>query len=333
MRRSPILSRLLLLLVCLLVAAPAAVSRAQAPAYPSKPVRIVTLTAPGGSLDILARLLAQSLSEQLGQPFYVENKIGAGGNVGTAEVAHAPADGSTIGMITSSTHGINPSLYGSRMPFDAVADFEFIAICAELKNIVVLNPKLPAANMQELVAYARAHPGALNFGSAGTGTSQHLAGEMLKMMAGIEMTHVPFRGAGQAATSLVAGEIQLMFSSIADVLPFVQDGRLLAIAVTSKQRSQVLPDLVPVAEQGFPDYDVKAWFGVAAPRGTPAPVVGKLHDGIVRALARPEVGGRLASIGMDPPAATLSPDQVRAFVAAEIVKWGKVVAASGAKAD
>jgi tripartite-type tricarboxylate transporter receptor subunit TctC len=187
--------------------------------------------------------------------------------------------------------------------------------------------------MQELVAYARANPGALNFGSAGTGTSQHLAGEMLKMMAGIDMTHVPFRGAGQAATSLVTGEIQLMFSSIADVLPFIQDGRLRAIAVTSKERSRVLPDLIPVAEQGFPDYDVKAWFGMVAPRGTPGPLIAKLHDGIAQALAKPEVGGRLASIGMDPPAKMLSSSEVRVFVRAEIDKWGKVVAASGAKAD
>ena len=306
---------------------------ALAQAYPTKPVRLITLTAAGGSLDILARLLAQNLSEQMGQQVYVENKVGAGGNVGVAEVAHAAPDGYTIGMMTSSTQGINPSLYGSRMPFDAVNDFEHIAIAAEVKNVVVVNPAVPAANIQELVAYARANPGKLNYGSAGVGTSQHLAGVLLDMDAGIEMSHVPFRGAGLAAASLVSGEIQLMFSSIADVLPFIRDGKLRAIAVTSKQRSAVLPDIVPVAEQGFPDYDVKAWFGVLAPRGTPPAIVTRLHDGIAAALARPEVGGRLAAIGMDPPARTLSPAEVRAFVQAEIAKWAKVVAASGAKAE
>lgn len=322
-----------LLAVWAALAAPGRAALAQAQAYPSKPVRLITLTAAGGSLDILARLLAQALSAQMGQQVYVENKVGAGGNVGVAEVAHAAPDGYTIGMMTVSTQGINPSLYGSRMPFDALNDFEHIAIAAEVKNVVVLNPAVPATNIQELVAYARANPGKLNFGSAGVGTSQHLAGELLAMDAGIKMSHVPFRGAGQAALSLVSGEIQLMFSSIADVLPFIRDGRLRAIAVTSKERSRVLPDLVPVAEQGFPDYDVKAWFGVLAPRGTPAAIVNKLHDGIALALAKPEIGGKLASIGMDPPARMLSPAEVHAFVAAEIEKWRKVVVASGAKAE
>jgi tripartite-type tricarboxylate transporter receptor subunit TctC len=333
MKNVRLLSKLVSAAILTALALFATGSEAAAQAYPAKPVRLITLTAAGGSLDILARLLAQNLSEQTGQQFIVENKVGAGGNVGVAEVARSAPDGYTIGMMTSSTHGINPSLYGSRMPYDALNDFEFIALAAELKNVVVVNPGVPATNMQELAAYARANPGKLNFGSAGTGTSQHLAGEMLKMAAHIEMTHVPFRGAGQAATSLVAGEIQLMFSSIADVLPFIQDNRLRAIAVTSKERSRVLPDIVPVAEQGFPDYDVKAWFGVVAPRGTPAAIVSRLHDGIVKALAKPEAGGRLASIGMDPPARTLSTAEVRTFVRAEIEKWGKVVAASGAKAD
>jgi tripartite-type tricarboxylate transporter receptor subunit TctC len=306
---------------------------AMAQTYPSKPVRVITLTPAGGSLDILARMLAQKLSEQTGQQFFVENRVGAGGNIGATEIAHAAPDGATIGMMTSSTHGINPSLYGTRMPFDALNDFAFIAIAAELKNVVVVNPAVPAKDMQELVAYARANPGKLNFGSAGSGTSQHLAGVLLNMMAGISLVHIPYRGAAQAVPNLVSGDIQLMFSSIADVLPFIQDNKLRAIAVTSKERSPVLPNVPPVAEQGFPDYDVKAWFGIVAPKGTPPEIVNKLHDGIVNALATPEVRDRLASIGMDPPAKMLRPAEVREFVRSEIDKWAKVVAASGAKAD
>jgi tripartite-type tricarboxylate transporter receptor subunit TctC len=198
---------------------------------------------------------------------------------------------------------------------------------------VVVNPGVPAKNIPELVAYARANPGKLNFGSAGTGTSQHLAGEMMKMIAHIDMTHIPYKGAAQAVPNLISGEIQLMFSSIPDVLPFIQDGKLRVIGVTSKERSQAVPDAVPVSEQGYPDFEVKAWFGMAGPKGLPTDVVEKLNRGIVAALAQPEVKQRLAGMGMDPPAANLSPDQFREFIRGEIAKWGAVVAASGAKAD
>src|SRR4029077_15702327 len=207
------------------IAAPSAMAQG----YPARPVRIVTLTAAGGSLDIMARTLAQSLSESMGQQFYVENKDGAGGNLGVSELGRSAPDGHTIGMITVSTHGINPSLFGSKLPFDALNDFEFLAVAAELKNVVVVNPKVPARTMQELVRYARDNPGKVNFGSAGVGTSQHMAGELVKPLGQIHISPLAYKGAAQAAPDLVSGEIQLMFSSIPDVLGFIQADKLRAI--------------------------------------------------------------------------------------------------------
>ena len=307
-----------------------AATSALAQSYPSRPVRVITLTAAGGSLDIMARMLAQSLSESMGQQFYVENKLGAGGNLGVAELARSAADGYTIGMITVSTHGINPSLFGSKLPFDALNDFEFLGIAAELKNVVVINPKVPANNMQELVRYAKENPGKINFGSAGVGTSQHMAGELFKQRAGIEINHVPYKGAAQAAPDLVSGQIQLMFSSIPDMLGFIQGGQLRAIGVTSKNRSPVLPDVVPVAEQGFPGFDVKAWFGLAAPKGTPPDIVAALNRQINAALANPDVKGRLAKIGLD-VSEPMTSAQTRDFVHHEIDQWAAVVKAANIK--
>ena len=314
------------------LAALTAMQAALADNYPTRPVRVITLTAPGGSLDILARTLAQSLSEAAGQQFYVENKVGAGGNLGVAELARSAADGYTIGMITVSTHGINPGLLGSKLPFDALKDFELLAVAAELKNAVVVNPKVPAKNMQELVRYAKDNPGKISFGSAGIGTSQHMAGELFKHQARIDISHVPYRGAAQAAPDLVAGEIQLMFSSIPDVLGFIQSEKLRGIGISTKTRSPVLPDLVPVAEQGFPDFDVKAWFGLAAPKGTPPETVAYLNRQINAALAKPDVRDRLSKIGMD-PSAPLTPDQTRDFVRREIDQWTTVVKAANIRAQ
>ncbi len=314
------------------LAALTAMQAALADNYPTRPVRVITLTAPGGSLDILARTLAQSLSEATGQQFYVENKVGAGGNLGVAELARSAADGYTIGMITVSTHGINPGLLGSKLPFDALKDFELLAVAAELKNAVVVNPKVPAKNMQELVRYAKDNPGKISFGSAGIGTSQHMAGELFKHQARIDISHVPYRGAAQAAPDLVAGEIQLMFSSIPDVLGFIQSEKLRGIGISTKTRSPVLPDLVPVAEQGFPDFDVKAWFGLAAPKGTPPEIVAYLNRQINAALAKPDVRDRLSKIGMD-PSAPLTPDQTRDFVRREIDQWTTVVKAANIRAQ
>ncbi|MGE4255262.1 MAG: Bug family tripartite tricarboxylate transporter substrate binding protein [Xanthobacteraceae bacterium] len=302
-------------------------SLAFAQSYPNRPVRIITLTAAGGSLDIMARTIAQSLSDSMGQQFYVENKVGAGGNLGVAELKRSAPDGYTIGMITVSTHGINPSLFGSKLPFDALNDFEFLAIAAELKNVVVVNPKVPVTNMQGLARYAKDNPGKVNFGSAGVGTSQHMAGELFKQLAGIDINHVAYKGAAQAAPDLVSGVIQLMFSSIPDVLGFIQADKLRAIGISTKKRSPVLPDVSPVAEQGFPDFDVKAWFGLAAPKGTPPEIVATLNRQINAALAKPSVKDRLSKIGLD-VAEPMTSAQTREFVHHEIARWSKVVKAA-----
>ncbi|MBX9846211.1 MAG: tripartite tricarboxylate transporter substrate binding protein [Xanthobacteraceae bacterium] len=312
----------------LLCTALAAADTALAQGYPSRPVRVIQLTAAGGSLDIMARMLAQSLSETMGQQFYIENKLGAGGNLGVAELARARADGYTIGMITAATHGINPSLYGNgKLPFDPLGDFEFLAVTAEMRNVVVIHPSVPAHGMQELVRHAKANPGKISFGSPGVGTSQHMAGELFKLRAGIDITHVAYRGVAQAAPDLVSGQIQLMFSTIPNVLDFIRNGQLRAIGVTTSTRSPVLPDAAPVAEQGFPGYDVKGWVGFAVPKGTPPDIVVELNRQIVAALARPDLKDRLAKIGMDTPEPRSS-EQTRDFVKREIDQWSEVVKAA-----
>jgi len=300
--------------------------------FPSKPIRIITLTAAGGSLDLVARSIGQKLSEQMGQSILVENRLGAGGNVGAEALAKAAPDGYTIGMITVSTHGINPALYGARLPFDAVKDFAPITLVAELKNVVVIHPSIPASGAQELAKYARANPGKISFGSAGSGTSQHLAGELFKMQTGTQMQHIPYQGAAQAIPDLLSGKIQLMFVSIPDTLPHIKSGKLRAIGVTSRERSSVLPDIPSFAEQGLPEFDVRAWFGMTAPAPTPRDIVGRFHSEIVRALSLQEVRARLSSIGLD-PVTSASPDQFAGFIRQEIAKWAPVVKASGAKAD
>jgi tripartite-type tricarboxylate transporter receptor subunit TctC len=310
--------------------APAA-SPTSTPSYPTRPITLISLTAPGGSLDILSRTIANSLQKQMGQPVIVENRVGAGGNIGAEALSKAVPDGYTIGMVTSSTHGINPSLYGSNMRFDANKDFAPVILAARLNNVVVVNPILPVHNIPELVAYAKAHPNEISFGSAGTGTSQHLAGEMLKLQADIKMTHVPYRGAAQAVPDLLAGQVQLMFSSIPDVIAHIQSGKLRVIGVTGAERARAFPDAVPIAEQGYPKFDVTAWFGVCAPAKTPPAIVERLNHEIAYALAQPDVQQKLIALGMDP--ATSTPAEFKVFIRDEIVKWGKLVQESGAKLE
>jgi tripartite-type tricarboxylate transporter receptor subunit TctC len=302
---------------------------AGAQSFPTKPIRLITLTTPGGALDTLARTIAQGLTERLGQPVLVEARTGAGGNIGAEVVAKSAPDGYTIGMVTVSTHGINPTLYGAKMPFDAVKDFAPITLASVQRNIVVVNPAVPARNIAELVAYARANPGKISFGSAGTGTSQHLSGELFKVRAGIDMVHVPYKGAAQAMPDLISGQISLMFVTAQESVPHVRAGKLRAIGVTSLDRSPVLPDAAPIAEQGYPGFDVRAWFGVVAPAGTAADIVNRYNREISATLAQSATRDRLAGIGMD--VATSTPEQFAAHIRAEIAKWAPVVKASGAK--
>ena len=312
----------------------AACSAAQAPSraeFPNRPVRLITLTAAGGALDVMARTIAGRLSERLGQPFVVENRPGASGNIGLDLVAKAQPDGYTIGTCTTSTHGINPALYGTRMPFDPVRDFAPISTIAELNNVIVVHPSIPARNIRELVDYSRSNPGKLSFGSSGTGSSQHLGGEMLKVMAGIDMQHVPYKGLAQAVPDILSGQISLIFSSIPDALPHIRSGKLRALGVTSTRRAELLPDVTPVSQQGYPDYNVRGWFGLVAPAGTPVEIVNIYNREIVQAMAQGEARNRLVSIGFDP--VTMSPEQFAGFIRDEITKWTAVVRSSGARAE
>lgn len=317
--------------IMILGASTAALAQNAAANFPNKPIRLITLTTAGGSLDILARMIAEEIGRQWGQQVIVENRVGAGGNIGAEATARSAPDGYTIGMVTVSTHGINPTLYGERMRFDAVKDFAPIILAAELKNVVVVHPSVPAKTVPELVAYARANPDKVSFGSAGTGTTQHLAGEMVKMETGVKMQHVPYRGAAAAVPDLLSGQLQLMFVSIPDVIAHIQAGTLRPIGVTSKERSSSLPNVTPMAEQGWPDFDVRGWFGVVAPAGTPKEIVDKYNATIRAMLARPDVREKLANIGLDPLSST--PDEFAAFIRAEVAKWAPVVKASGAKVE
>ncbi len=309
----------------------AALAQSATANFPNKPIRLITLTTAGGSLDILARMIADDIGRQWGQQVIVENRVGAGGNIGAEATARSAPDGYTIGMVTVSTHGVNPALYGERMRFDPVKDFAPIILAAELKNVVVVHPSVPAKTVPELVAYARANPDKVSFGSAGTGTTQHLSGEMVKMMTGIKMQHVPYRGAAAAVPDLLSGQLQLMFVSIPDVIAHIQAGTLRPIGITSKERSKSLPDVVPMAEQGWPDFDVRGWFGVVAPAGTPKEIVDRYNATIKAMLARPDTLQRLSNIGLDPLSST--PDEFGAFIRAEVAKWAPVVKASGAKVE
>jgi tripartite-type tricarboxylate transporter receptor subunit TctC len=323
--------RALASVIILSAASGAALAQSATANFPNKPIRLITLTTAGGSLDILARMIADDIGRQWGQQVIVENRVGAGGNIGAEATARSVPDGYTIGMVTVSTHGVNPALYGERMRFDPVKDFAPIILSAELKNVVVVHPSVPAKTVPELVAYARANPDKVSFGSAGTGTTQHLSGEMVKMMTGVKMQHVPYRGAAAAVPDLLSGQLQLMFVSIPDVIAHIQAGTLRPIGITSKERSKSLPDVVPMAEQGWPEFDVRGWFGVVAPAGTPKEIVDRYNATIKAMLARPDTLQRLSNIGLDPLSST--PDEFAAFIRAEVAKWAPVVKASGAKVE
>ena len=312
-----------------LLAAFALLSHAQAP-YPTKPIRIVVPFPAGGTTDILARAVAQKLTETLGQSVVVDNRPGAGGNIGAELVAKSPPDGYTLLMGTVGTHAINASLY-AKMPYDHVKDFVPVILVAGVPNVLVVNPSVPANSVPELIAYIKANPGKVNFASSGSGTSIHLAGELFKTMAGVSMTHVPYKGSAPAVTDLIGGQVQLMFDNLPSALPQIKAGKLRALAVTSTQRASALPDVPTVAEAGLPGFDATSWFGLLAPAGTPKDVVAKLNAEVAKWLATPEAREKLASQGAI--AAGQSPEDFTRHIAAETAKWQKVVKESGAKVD
>ena len=317
------------LAVVLLAAMP---TLALAQDFPTKPIRIINPFSAGGGLDQLARSLAQKLQESMGQPVIVENKTGAGGNIGADFVAKSPPDGYTLVMGSSATHGINPSLYGAKMPFDAMKDFTAVSVSVVQKNVLVVNPAVVSAtNVKELIALAKAQPGKLSFGSAGTGTSQQMSGELFKSMAGVDIIHVPYKGSAAAMNDLLGGQISMMFTDIPTAIPHIKAGKLKALGVTSAQPSQALPDVLPIAQQGLAGFDLKAWYGVLAPANTPKPVIDRLNAEITKALNSPELKEKLLSMGMEPIA--LDPAQSASYMKTEIDRWANVVKISGAKID
>ena len=304
-------------------------------AWPSRTVRIVVPFAPGGTTDILARALAPELAKALGQSFIVENKAGAGGNLGADIVAKSAPDGYTLVMGTVGTQAINPSLY-PKMPYDAAKDFAPITLVAGVPNVLVMNPaKAKAAgitDVRSLIAYARANPGKLNMASSGNGTSIHLAGELFKSMTGTYMVHCPYKGSGPALLDLIGGTMDLMFDNLPSALPHVKSGRLIALAVTSSARSAALPDVPTVAEAGpVKGYEATSWFGLLAPAGTPTDIVQRVQQESAKALASPALKERLLSQGAIPSG--MSSAEFGRFIAAETKKWAAVVKASGAKVD
>ena len=309
----------------------------RAQAWPTKPVRIVVPFAAGGTTDILARALAPELQRVFGQPFVIDNKPGAGGNTGAADVAKAAPDGHTLLMGTVGTHAINPSLY-SKMPYDHVKDFVPVTLVAGVPNVLVLNPanahKHGIDSVGALVRVARAQPGRLNMASSGNGTSIHLSGELFKTMTGTFMLHLPYGGSGPALIDLIAGNTDLMFDNLPSSLPHIRSGKLKALAVTSSARSSALPDLPTIEEAGGPalkGFEASSWFGLLAPAGTPMDIVNRVQAETAKALAAPAIRERLQSQGAIPSGMT-SADFAR-HIAAETAKWARVVKASGAKVD
>ena len=302
----------------------------QAQPYPVKPIRCVVPYPPGGPTDIIGRAIAQKLAEALGQPVIIDNRGGAAGTIGSEQVARAPADGYTLLWGTPGTHGIAPSIY-PKLGYDPVKDFTHITLIALGTNLLVVHPSVPARSVAELVAVAKSRPGKLNFGSAGAGATSHMAAEMLKVMSGIDMLHVPFKGAAPAIVALMSGEVDLAILDTPPLLPHVRSGKLRALAVASQRRSRVLPQLPTMEESGLPGYNASSWHGLFAPAGTPRDIVSKLHTTITQIVKLPDITERLSAQGVEPVANT--PDQFAEFIKSEIARWARIAKISRAKAE
>ena len=303
---------------------------AHAQAWPAKPLRWFIPFPPGGGTDVMSRVIAQKLSERLGQPVVVENRAGSGGTIGLEAAARAPADGYNVVMGQAANLAVAPALY-KKLPYDPVKDFAPITNAVSAPLVLVVNPALPVKTVKELAALGRARPDQLTFGSPGNGTAGHLAGEQFKIAAKAKMTHIPYKGNVPAMTDVLGGQISMLFSTIPPVLGQVKSGRLRAIASTGAQRSAVLPAVPTMAESGLPEFVLVNWWGVLAPAGTPPDIVGRLNGEIVKVLQLPEVRERIAAEGGEP--SPNSPEQFAKFIAAEVVKWGALVRASGAQVD
>ncbi|GHC76999.1 MFS transporter [Pseudorhodoferax aquiterrae] len=318
-----------LLSAALLAIAP--IGQAQAQSFPDKPVMLVVPFPPGGPTDAMARTIAAEMKDRLGQPVIVENRAGAGGNIGAEYVARAAADGQTLLFGTSGPLAINASLY-RKSTYDPVKSFAPVIQVGHLPNILVVNPGVPAQNVKELVAYAKAHPGKLSYASSGNGASSHLAGVLFNEKAGTDIQHIPYKGTGPALNDLLGGQVSMSFTDVLTALPYVRSGKLRALGIATAQRSQALPDLPAIAEQGVPGYDVSVFFGIVAPAGTPADRIARLNKAFVEVLASPKLKELFAAQGLE-AAPDHTPAQLAKFIAAQKTAWAAVVQQSGAQLD
>jgi tripartite-type tricarboxylate transporter receptor subunit TctC len=327
------LMRVLKAILALVFVIPAQVLAADNPAssYPNKPIKLIVPYTAGGGYDVVARLLAQRLSERWGQQVLVDNRAGANGNIGAGMVAKSDPDGYTLLLGGIGPNAINPSIYGDKTGYDAIKDFAPVMLVATFQNIVAVNASVPVKSIKELIALAKAKPGEINYASAGSGSTQHLSGELFKTMAGVELTHIPYKGSAPAQAAVLANEVSLIFNSTPTTLPHIKTGRLRGLAVTALHRSPEAPDLPTVAEAGVPGYEVIGWYGVLAPAGTPKPIVAKINSELDKILQLPAIKARFKELGVDTDGG--SPEQFAEFIKKEVTKWAKVVKDSGAKAD
>jgi tripartite-type tricarboxylate transporter receptor subunit TctC len=315
--------------VLLLLSAAAAMS-ATAQTYPAKPVRVVIAFATGGTTDILGRLYAQKLSAATGQSFVVDNRTGAGGTIGTEAVVKSAPDGYTINFGSTSSLAVSPNLY-PKLSYDLMRDVAPVMQVATASFMLAVHPSVPVRNMRDLIALARARPGQLNYASSGQGSSLHLCGEYLKYLAKIDLTHVPYKGAGAALPDLIAGQVQLLFSDMAPFVPYVKTGRLRILAASTAHRSKLYPEYPTIAESGVPGYELAGWYGVVVPVATPRAIVDRLHAEFSKAMRAPDMVERYATLGVEPVDNT--PEQFAAYMRTELTKWGDIIKRSGTKLE
>jgi tripartite-type tricarboxylate transporter receptor subunit TctC len=318
--------RLLIAATCAAVSAPGLAQTG----YPTKPIRLVVPFVPGGSTDLIARIMGQKLDEALGQQVVVENRAGAGGNIGVEYVAKSAPDGYTLVFGHIGTFGFGPSLY-QKLPYDPVKDFAPITLFAMVPNMLVVHPALPARTVKELIALAKARPGQMNYGSSGNGSASHLATEYFKLLSKTDITAIPYKGTGPLVTDLIAGQTSLTITGVPPLYPFVQSGRLRGIAVGSVKRLALMPDLPTIAEAGVPGYESSTWFGPLAPAKTPREIVVRLNAELLKILQRPDIKARFASEGAEGLGST--PEEFGAYIKSEIDRWGKVIKAAGVRPE
>jgi tripartite-type tricarboxylate transporter receptor subunit TctC len=303
---------------------------ALAQSWPSKPIRLVIAQAPGSATDVISRVVANPLSEALGQPIVIDARPGAGGVLGTEVAARSAPDGYTLFMANNSTHGSNPAVY-AKLPYDAVKDFAPISLVASVPYVLVVDPKLPVRTVQEFIALVKASPGKLNYASAGNGSTHHFCGELLKSMSGIDIQHIPYKGSGPGIAGLLGGEVSMMFSNVADIGSQIKAGKVKPLAVTATKRASLLPEVPTMEEAGLPGFVITSWFGLLAPAGTPAPVIARLNAEMVKVLGRAEVKATLGAQGLE--VASSTPEQFGEHIKSEIARFTKIARAAGIKAE